>query len=807
MIQQFRRDAMLTLRTLRRNPGFAVVSILTLGLGIGASTAIFSVVNGILLTGLPFPEADRLISLCETWPDEEGTCVTASPPNASDWAEQSSSLEGIGLFRWWGHQLETEEGVQGVRSLIATPEFFRIMGYRAAVGRVLRPEDQLEGNRRVAVLDYDFWMSRFGGDPEIVGTSLVFSGEPFQVIGVMQEGQKPPTFSGEPRADVWMPLHIGPRDNAYRDWRGFYAVGRLAPGASLEVARQELGVIRQGLAEEHPEENASWGLELTTLQDRTVGHVRTTLLFFLGSVVLVLIITCANIANLILARLSSRETELGIRAAIGADASRLAGLLLAEGFVLALLGGSLGLVLAWLGTPLFVSLAPAGIPRLHEVGMDPVVLAFTLGMAGFATVLFGLAPLARRSLFQPMQALRRERGGRPRGFPGGINGILVVSEVALAMTLLVGAGLLTRSFAAFYRWDPGIDQEHILTFSLSSNTSAYQDDGAVINLYYTLDEALAGLPGVRAVGRGSAGPLFGGWEPDQVFPAEEAGLGGEGRQARFYDVSADYFESLGLSVLEGRSFTPDDDAESPFVALVNESLAGTLWPGEDPIGREVWLEVHDHTWTVIGVVPDIPPLDPDAAQGLAIYFTQSQYTRPFTYFTLRTEGDPEALSNAVVERVQAVDPELEPARFRTYEDLMRGRLVQPRFTMLLTGIFSLVATVLAAVGIFGVVARSVAARTREIGIRIALGARQFEVVREVMTRAVFLTGVGIALGLAISLALSRFIRSLLHGVVPTDPLTYALVALGLFGVALLASLIPAAGATRGDPMESLRAEG
>lgn len=806
MVQDFRRDALHTLRALRRNPGFAFVSIITLGLGIGANSAIFSVVNGILLTGLPFSEADRLVSICETMPDEAGRCITASTPNVSDWAERSSSFQEIGVFRWWGHILETPDRAQSVQSLIATPQFFRVMGYQPALGRVLQDEDQEEGSRFVTVLDYDFWQSRFGGDPGIVGTILTLSGESFEVIGVLQEGHRPPAISGDRGADIWLPLHFDPRANDRRDWRGFYAVGRLASGSSLEVARQELGVIRQGLIEEHPRENAEWGLQLTSLQDRIVGSVRTTLLFFLGAVGLVLLITCANIANLILARMSSRETELGIRRALGASTARLVGLLLNEGLVLALLGSGVGLAIAWVGTPFFISLAPAGIPRLNEVGMDGRVLAFTLLLAVLATILFGLAPLARASHIRPMAALRRGRHGKPRNLLGGTNGVLVISEVALALALLVGAGLLTRSFASFYRWDPGIDQEHLLIASISANTGAYQSREAIINLYRNLDEQLATLPGVRSVGRTSAGPLFGGWEPDQILPAEERGSGGQGHQARWYDISPGYFETLGVPLLMGRNFTTEDDEEAPQVTIVNQTLADLLWPGENPLGRNVWLEMHDDTREVVGVVADIPPLDPDASVEPEMFWPQAQYARPVTFFVIRTEGDPATVRGLIEDRIKEVDPNLQLRAVRSYDELLARYLVQPRFNMLLIAIFSGVAMVLAAVGIYGVVSRSVVARTREIGIRIALGAPRTRVMREIVGGSVGLAGAGIGVGLVLALILSRFIRSLLHGVVPNDPLTYGVVALTLFGVAVLASLIPAAMAARVSPMESLRGE-
>ena len=806
MFQNFRIDVRHTLRALRRNPMFAAVSILTLGLGIGANSAIFSVVNGILFRDLPFPDPEQLVSICEARPDEANTCVTASTPNVADWAERSSSFSDIGVFRWWGHILETAEGARTIQTLIATPEFFRVMKYRPAVGRVFQDEDQWDGQRNVAVLDFDFWEARFGADPSVVGSTIMLSGEAFRVIGVLQQGQKPPAMGGEPEADVWLPLHFDPRDNEHRDWRGFYAVGRLFPDADLELGRQELVSAQAGLKETYPEANREWDIQATTLHERVVGRVKKTLFLFLGAVGLVLLITCANIANLILARLSSRETELGIRTALGAGSSRLTGQLLTEGLVLAFLGGALGLVIAVVGTPLFLSLAPAGIPRLHEVAVDGQVFLFTLGLAFLATLLFGIAPMMTASRVRPMLALRTGRHGRRRGLLGGMTGALIVSEVALALALLVGAGLLTRSFAAFYRWEPGIDREHLLVFSTSVMTGAYQGRDAILGIYRTLDEELGSLPGVRSVGRTSAGPLFGGFEPDLILPGERAGSGDTGIQARWFDVSPDYFETLGVPVLQGRGFGLDDDGDATMVMVINETLANRLWPGEDPIGRSIWLEMHDGVREVIGVVRDIPPLNPDGTTDPEMYWPQAQYTRPVCFFVVRTEGDPVPLQRQVVERIEAVDPNIQVGAVQTYDALLARRLVQPRFNMALLGIFSAVALVLAAVGIFGVVSRSVAARTREIGIRIALGARRKTVVQQVVRQSVTLVAVGVGAGLALALILSRFIRSFLHGVVPTDPITYGSVSLILFGVAVLASLIPALSASRVDPIESLREE-
>jgi predicted permease len=437
--------------------------------------------------------------------------------------------------------------------------------------------------------------------------------------------------------------------------------------------------------------------------------------------------------------------------------------------------------------------------------MDWTVLAFTLGLAVLTTLLFGLAPLARAARIRPMVALRGGRHGKVGGRSVGANEALVVTEVALALALLVAAGLLVRSFASFHRWDPGFQREHLLTVSLTATTGAYESREAILNLYRTLDQELEALPGVESVARSSAGPLFGGWEPDRVLPEERAGEEG-GIQARWYDVSPAYFETLGIPVVRGRGFTPDDGMDGPPVVVVNETLARLLWPGENPVGRKLRLEMHDATREVLGVVADVPPVDPDAPVEPEMFWPQAGYTRPVTFFVIRTEGDPTGLREVVVNRIQEVDPDLQTGIVRSFDDLMDRRLVEPRFNMLLITIFGGVALILAAVGIYGVVSRSVASRTREIGIRIALGAPRRRVLTNVVAGSMALTGIGVGVGLLVAFALSRFIAGLLHGVPPTDPATYSAVALGLIAVAFFASLLPALGASRVDPMTSLREE-
>ncbi len=794
-------DLRYSFRLLGKSPGFTLVAVLTLALGIGANTAIFSVVNGILLRPLPFPGSDRLASLCETHHSVSGFCV-ASPPNVEDWSRQSRTFAVMGIGRSWPFILKSDEGNQSIDGGIATPGFFRVLEAKAHLGRLLAPEDLETGRNRVAILSSALWRSRFGAEPGILGRAITLDDERYTVIGVLPEGFRVPQHE---RVELWTPLHFDPRDERRRDWRGFMAIGRLAEGNTLEQAREEMDVIARRLAVQHPETNGEWSVSMTPLHERVVGGARPALLVFLAAVGFVLLIGCANVANLSLARAARRRREYAVRAALGAGRRRLLRLMLAESLLLSLLGGSAGLVLAIWGVDAFVALAPGGIPRLDEVGVDGRVLGFTAGLSVLASFIFGMAPYLHATRLDLNEFLKEGEGRLLERSRLGIRGTLVVTEVSLALVLVVGAGLLARSFLALTRWEPGFPTENLLTVWLLSSSGKYPEGQQVAALYQGAVEEVAALPSILSAGAVSAGPLFGGIERDEFLIEDRPEPPpGERPVARWFDVGPGYFSTLGTPLLRGRDFTDRDVAGAPGVAVINQTMARRHWPGRDPLGER--LTVHGRVMTIVGVVADVPPLRPGDPIHSEIYWPQRQAPRLATHLVMRTSTDPSAAIQPVRRRLERVDPDLVISRFATMEQLMDRQLVRPRFNLLLVGIFACVALVLAGVGIYGVIACSVAQRTREIGVRIALGAGKSDILRAVIRQGMAPALIGLLLGLVGALFLTSALGSLLAGVEPTDPLTFAGTALLLALVALSACYIPARRAARIDAMVALRHE-
>jgi len=782
-------------RRLLRAPGFSTLVVLTLALGLGATTAIFSLFHAVILRPLPLPEPDQLVVLCESHPSLEGICA-ASPPNAQDWRRRSRNLAQLGIARNHSFVIQAEGGARRLLGTLATPSFFEVFRIRPHIGRFLIEKDLEPGSPPVAVLAHGTWQQRYDGAPEVLGQSLMLDGEAHTIVGVLPPDVEIPVLA---KAEVWTPLPYLAEE--HRRWRGFRVVARLQPEVSGRRVRSELDAIAQELARDHPETNEGWGVRVVPLHEMVVGSARQPLLIFLGAGALVLLIGCVNSANLLLVRASRREHEFAVRAAMGAGRGRLIGLLLGESLLLAGLGGALGVALARGAVGVLVASAPPGIPRLDGVGLHPGVLAFAVALSVLTGLVFGLAP-ALRTTAKNWAALLQGGARGPSGrsaarFQSG----LVVAEMALALTLLLGAGLLVRSFFAISTWTGGFDHQGLHLVAVQYPEERYREDSRLVEVYRRTLRELEALPGVRSVGATSTGPLFGSPERGSFF------LDGreEPRAARWFNVSPGYLRTLGVSLIRGRSLDARDRAGSQPVALVNETLARRFWPGEAAVGQPVRTE-WGSTFEVVGVVADLRPLWPETQVEPEIYFPFAQEPRGATFYAVRADPGLEGLHEALRQRLREIEPAASISRVVPYRELVERRLARPTFNTLLMGTFAAAALILALGGAFGVTAYRVARRTREIGLRMALGARRQDVLRRVILHGLTLSGIGVLLGLVGAFFLTRFLASMLFETPPLDLLTCTVVLLFLFLTTLLATWIPARRAARIEPVEALRAE-
>ena len=798
-MQTLLADLRYSWRGLRAHPAFTLTAVLTLALGIGLTTAIFGVVNGILFKPLAFPNADRLVTICEQYPGATADWCSIAPPNVEDIAARSHTIEAIGIARSWPYHLATVDGAEGINGGIATPELFSALGVHAEMGRLIERSDLIGRESNVVLLSHEMWQSRFGGTRDVIGRVITLDGSPVTIVGVLPAGFQLPQF---PSLQLWRPVHINPRDEANRDWRGFVAYGRLRVGSSIFDARRELDQIARQLKHEHFASTTEWGLTMTSLQDLVVGQVRPALLVFLSAVFVVLLIACANVANLLLARATSRTSEMALRFALGATRWRIVRGLLVESFLLALGGAAVGMVIVVWGTSAFVSLAPPGIPRIDELHVDAQVLVFALALSIGTTVLFGLTPALRAARTNLAQSLREGGRGSSRG--GRLGRVLVVVELSLALTLTVGASLLLRSFAARAAWNPGFDRDHLLTFTLFAPTEKYTGAQRVADLWSRVESDLAAVPGVVAVGSASAGPLFGGLETDNVrYDATE----GPARAAvRWFDVSPEFFRTLGVPLVRGRDLNGADRIGSPEVALVNETLARRLWPAASPIGKRISLFDDRLTVRVVGVVHDVPPGVPEQPTEPEIYWSNRQEPRPFSYFIIRTSVPPGSITASVRARLHAIDHDLVANNVETMDGLVSRQLRTPRFHALLILTFSAAALLLAAIGTYGLFAYLISRRTRELGIRIALGAERTQIVRSVLADGLKLAILGVAIGSVSAILLVQGARGLIVGVSSYDPASLFAAAVILVLVSTVACLAPALRASRVDPAVTLAAE-
>ncbi len=795
-------DLRLAFRRLRRSPGFTLSAVLLLALGIGATTALFSTVRGVLLRPLPFPAPDRLARLCEVHPSVQGYCI-ASPYSVREWGRQSGTLSAVGLGREWSYSRRRERGGrEAVSAGWATPGLFAALGVTPAIGRLFREEDLETGRNRIAVLTDGFWRTKYGADAGVLGRRLELDGESYEIVGVLRPGTQVP---GLVRPEFWVPLPIDPAEESNRKWRGFGVIGRMAPGADLAAVQAELGRLELDLARAFPESHAGWRVTATSLHEDVVGGVRRRLLTFAGAGAVLLLIACANVAGLMIARGAARERELAVCSALGSGRARLVRLVLVESLLLGAIGGGLGLWLGALGTRLFVALAPPGIPRLDEIRVDRTVLAFALVTTLATVLLFGLFPALRAGTTAPAGLVTS--GGRVTSRGGAFRRLLIASEVALACLLLVGAGLVLRSFAALLGWSPGLDRQKVMVSWTSLSSERYKDGQSAALAYRRVLESTRQIPGISSAALVSAGPLFGGRELDEFEPA--GGAADPGRRyttARWYDGSPGYFVTLGVPMRAGRDFSPEDVFGAPRVAVVNETFARRVWPGVAPIGREVIRRSDTVHMTVVGVVADVPPLNPDAQVEPEIYWPLQQEPRWGSYLVVRAGGDRASLPLVVGERLSVVEPELTTGGFTTLEEQFDRELVSPRFNVLLLGTFGAVAFGLALAGVYGLLSYTIVIGARDNAIRLALGASPRRIVRWVLADGLKPVLLGLLVGLAAAAGFSRLIVSLLEGVKPTDPTTYLGVGLVVAGMAFMAAWLPARRIGRAGAMELLRTE-
>jgi putative ABC transport system permease protein len=792
-------------RQLGKSPGFTLVAVLTLALGVGATTSIFSVVNGVLLRPLPFVEPERLVMAV----DSEGATSNFSVPNYLDWSQQSQAIAAAaaidnGTVTLTGNGGEPER----LEALWVRTDFFRILGLRPILGRTFAPGEDEPAEQRVILISEELWQRRFGGDRAVIGRTLSLNGVPSTVVGILgRDGQYPAN------ADVWLPLTFS---ESLRGQRGNYylsAIAKLAPGATLEQARSQAKAIGDRLAKEYPEDNAGNSINVEPLQEFMVGDVRTPLLVLLGAVLFVLLIACANVANLLLVRAAAREGEVAIRTALGASRTRIVRQLLTESLLLALVGGAAGVALAVWMTRALVALAPPETPRLEEVGLDGSVLLFTLGLTLLTGVLFGLVPALQASRPNLVASLKEgSRGSKGRAVTR-VRSLLVVTETALAVVLLAGAGLLIRSFGELQKVDVGFQPEGVVKFNLALQANKYPEDPLIRNFARTLTERMRGLPGVTSAGLVAWGLPLSGVVNTISYTIEghpPTPHGWEGN-VRVAIASPEYFRTMGIPVLRGRAFTERDRDGAPQVVVINQTAARRMFPGEDAMGKRI-----DLGWTsngvrrggqVVGIIGDFKQdaLQADAEPHLLLPFEQV----PMAGMTvvLRTAADPSAVAATVRDEVRALDPDLPIYGLQTLEDLVASSASQPKFYMLLLGGFSAIALLLAAVGIYGVIAYAVRQRTQEIGIRMALGASRDRVLRMVVGQGMALAVVGALAGLVGAFLATRGMQSLLYQVSASDPMIYTGVALMLVLVAAVASWLPARRAARTDPQLALRGEG
>ena len=807
-------DVRYALRMLRKNAGLTLVMVASLAIGIGANSAIFSVVDALLLRPLPYPQPDRLAAV---WLHSPGIGIFRdwpSPGQYIDIRNENHSFEQMALAQSRNFTLMGREQPERIAGMRTQSSLLRMLGARPLLGRLLLPEEDQPGKPAVAVLTDRVWKRLFNADPGIVGKSITLNGNPVTVAGVLQPGlvlnaEVMPSEGPMDKVDVFLPLPLGADAAANRGDENYNILVRLKAGVSIPQAQADVDAVASRIREKDKRDR-TFGMHVVGLQEQVVGDVRRAVLVLLGSVALVLLIACANVANLLLTRAAGREKEVAVRTALGAGWQRLVRQLLTESILLGICGGAAGLAIAEIGLRVVRAMNPGNIPRLEDIGVNGAVLAFTFGVSLATGALFGAAPAWRAIKVDLNTSLKA--GGRSGSSGDGLHisrhrlrGLLVVSELALSLVLLAGAGLLLRSFVRLESVPPGFTTDRVLTMQVAATGAKYRQEKAVAQFYQEIESRIARLPGVKAEGVVSVLPLTGavGW--GQINVEGYAPPPGQELQVDLRVASTDYFRTMEIPLCQGRYFAEHDTADMPQVAIIEERFAQRFWPRGDAIGKHLSFEAK-HAFTIVGVVGVVKQYGLEADGKIAVYFPQQQQPDNGMFLVVRTSTDAAGLAGAVVREIHAVDPDAAVYGIRTMQDRLYDSLARQRFATTMLGAFAAFALLLAAVGIYGVMSYLVTESTHDIGVRLALGARPGNIMRLVVRQGMELAATGILLGLAGAAALTRVMASLLFGVSATDAATFAAVAALLAAVAFAATAIPARRATRVDPMTALRVE-